>query len=71
MATLALAEQTTLSHLPAITGPEVTTLAAQFLALAPLIAAVILLIAALSAGGRRLPAAEIVPRRARDRKIGG
>ncbi len=70
MATLALAEQATLSHLPAITGPEVTTLAAQFLALAPLIAAVILLVAALS-GGRRLPAAEIVPRRARDRKIGG
>ncbi len=60
----------TLSHLPAVTGPEVTVLAAQFLALAPLIAAVILLVAALSAGRR--PAAEIVPRRSpRQRKIGG
>ena len=71
MAALALADQAALSHLPAMTGPEVTTLAAQFLASAPLIAAVILLVAALSAGGRRLPAAEIVPRRSRNRKMGG
>lgn len=72
MSTLALVEQSAMSHLPAVTGPEVTTLAAQFLALAPLIAAIILLVAALAAGGRRLPAAEIVPRRStRQRKIGG
>ncbi len=71
MSTLALVEQSAMS-LPAVTGPEVTTLAAQFLALAPLIAAIILLVAALAAGGRRLPAAEIVPRRStRQRKIGG
>ena len=38
MAALALADQAALFHLPAMTGPEVTTLAAQFLALAPLIA---------------------------------
>lgn len=63
MPTLALVEQS---------APVVTTLAAQFLALAPLIAAVILLVAALSAGGRGVPAAEIVPRRSvRDRKTGG
>ncbi len=71
MSTLAIVDQSTLSHLPAVTGPEVTVLAAQFLALAPLIAAVILLVAALLAGGRRMPAAEIVPRRStRERKIG-
>ncbi|MCM5558821.1 hypothetical protein [Pleomorphomonas sp. JP5] len=71
MATLALAEQTALSTLPVMAGPEVTTLAAQFLALAPLVAAVILLVAALSAGGRRLPAAEIVPRQSRGRRLKG
>lgn len=71
MAALALADQSALSQLPAMAGPEVTTLAAQILALAPLAAAVVLLVAALSAGGRRLPAAEIVPRRPRDPKIGG
>ncbi len=71
MSTLAIVEQSTLSHLPAVTGLEVTALAAQFLALAPLIAAIILLVAALSAGGRRMPAAEIVARpTARQRKIG-
>ena len=72
MSTLALVEQSALSHLPAVTTPEVTTWAAQFLALAPLIAAIILLVAALAAGGRRVPAAEIVPRRStRQRKLGG
>lgn len=72
MSALTLVEQSAISHLPAVTGPEVTTLAAQFLALAPLIAAIILLVAALAAGGRRLPAAEIVPRRSqRQRKLGG
>jgi hypothetical protein len=70
MSTLAIVEQSTLAHLPAVTGLEFT--ATQFLALAPLLAAVILLVAALSAGARRMPAAEIVPRRAtRQRKIGG
>ncbi len=72
MSTLALVEQSAMSHLPAVTSPEVTTLAAQFLALAPMIVAIVLLFAALAAGGRRLPAAEIVPRRStRQRKIGG
>lgn len=72
MSTLALVEQSTLSHLPVMTGPEITALAAQFLALAPLIAAIILLVAALAAGGRRVPAAEIVSRRSRrDRKVEG
>jgi hypothetical protein len=72
MSTVALVEQSALSHLPAVTGPEMTTLAAQFLALAPMIVAIILLVAALAAGGRRLPASEIVPRRpTRQRKIGG
>jgi hypothetical protein len=71
MSNLAMVEQSTLSHLPAVTGLDVTVLAAQFLALAPLIAAVILLVAALSAGGRRMPTAEIVSRQmARDRKVG-
>ncbi|WP_370674980.1 hypothetical protein [Pleomorphomonas sp. PLEO] len=71
MSTLALVEQSALSHLPVVTGPEVTILATQFLALAPLIVAVILLVAALAAGGRRMPAAEIVPRRStRERKFG-
>ncbi len=63
MTSLALVDQSALSHLPAMAGPEVTTLAAQLLALAPLIVAVVLLVAALAAGGRRIPAAEIVPRR--------
>ena len=72
MSTLALIEQSALSHLPAVAIPEVTTWAAQFLALAPLIAAIVLLVAALAAGGRRVPAAEIVSRRStRQRKVGG
>ncbi|MBS1165186.1 MAG: hypothetical protein H6R00_1211 [Proteobacteria bacterium] len=72
MSTLALVEQSALSHLPAMATPEVTTWAAQFLALAPLIAAIVLLVAALAAGGRRVPAAEIVSRRStRERKVGG
>lgn len=70
MTTVALVEQSVLSY-PAVTSPEVAAFAAQFLALAPLIAAIILVIAALSAGARRMPAAEIVSRRPRGRKLGG
>lgn len=71
MATLDVIEQSTLSYLPAVATPEVTTLAAQLLALAPLLVAVVLLVAALAAGGRRVPAAEIVPRRStRAQKVG-
>lgn len=70
MSTTSLIEQSVIS-LPAVTSPEMAALAAQFLALAPLIAAVILVIAALSAGARRVPAPEIVSRRPRGRKFGG
>ena len=71
MSTLALVEQSAFSSLPVVTGPEVSALAAQFLALTPLVVAVILLVAALAAGGRRVPAPEIVPRRSvRQRKPG-
>lgn len=71
MATLAVVEPSALSHLPALSAPEVATLAAQFLAVAPLLVAVVLLVAALAAGGRRAPAAEIVPRRSiRTQKVG-
>lgn len=72
MATLAVVEPSTLSDLSALSTPEVATLAAQFLAVAPLLVAVVLLVAALAAGGRGVPAAEIVPRRsARTHKVGG
>ena len=70
MSTLGIVEQSVLPQLSA--GTEATVFAAHLLAMTPMIAAVVLLVAALSAGARRVPAAQIVPRKVvRGRKIGG
>ena len=50
MSTLALVEQSVLPHLSASAAPEATAFVAHLLALAPMAAAVVLLVAALSAG---------------------
>lgn len=72
MSTLALVEQSVLPHLSASATPEATAFVAHLLALAPMAAAVALLVAALSAGARRVPAPQIVPRKViRGRKIDG